>query len=413
VSCVCLNPKTKIHTDWIPVLDDNTYTNKTWAEVSGITVQEIHIMEVEFLSNVRYNLFVSKEEWTHWHSKLGCFANFFDKASRMPFETDLPPTTPVFQISPTLQPLSSGWKSLPASPSSKLPSPPASNHLQPPQMWGAPSNGVSSYRAHTPPRHLPNIEFPPYPRKRSWEAEMDDHPSKRMAIPNSYSSMSGVTSTMPVLPPVATSSGNMPYVPTLGVPVPRLPPHSSISGSMSNNVIPPTTMPTAASQQLPLPNVRAMSTVFNPATTWSQPMPAATTAVTPQVMNPMALYNQTVSLPDPNRRQSPYPTGTPVATASPSTAYPIHTPQTHLSPSIFLFNRNSPYRPVRAVNTLLIPPPSASLHQPRNLSMDQMHYQPLGKTATDRRTGVLPYLHHEAWPQGPIAQPNFLPSQTY
>lgn len=30
------------------VLDDNTYTNKTWAEVSGISVQEIHIMEVEF-----------------------------------------------------------------------------------------------------------------------------------------------------------------------------------------------------------------------------------------------------------------------------------------------------------------------------------------------------------------------------
>ncbi|CRG83097.1 Genome polyprotein [Talaromyces islandicus] len=399
-------------------LDDNTYTNKTWAEVSGIGVKEIHIMEVEFLSNVRYNLFVSKEEWTHWHSKLSCFADFFEKASRLPFENDLAPTTPVFQISPTLQPLSSGWKSLPASPSSKLPSPLVPNHLQPPQIWGDTSNGTNSYRAHTPPRHLPNISFPPYPRKRSsCEAEMDDHPSKRMAIPNnSYSSMSGVTTnissagcSVPVLPPVATGStgsGSMPLgVPTLGVPVPRLP----MSNSMSTNVVPATTsIPTAASQQLPLPNVRAMSTVFNPATTWSQPMPAATTAVTPQAMNPMALYNQTVSLPDPNRRQSPYPTVTPTGTASPATAYPIHTPQSHLSPTTyFLVNRNSPYRPVRAVNTLLIPPPSASLQQPRNLSMDQMHYQPLGKTATERRTGVLPYLHHDAWPQGPIAQPNF------
>jgi len=34
-------------------LDDNTYTNKTWAEVSGIIVGEIHIMEVEFLSNMK------------------------------------------------------------------------------------------------------------------------------------------------------------------------------------------------------------------------------------------------------------------------------------------------------------------------------------------------------------------------
>jgi hypothetical protein len=38
-------------------LDDNTYTNKTWAEVSGISVAEVHIMEVEFLSNMKYALF--------------------------------------------------------------------------------------------------------------------------------------------------------------------------------------------------------------------------------------------------------------------------------------------------------------------------------------------------------------------
>ena len=45
--------------DPVTVLDDNTYTNKTWAEVSGITVKEIHVMEVEFLSNMRYSLLVS------------------------------------------------------------------------------------------------------------------------------------------------------------------------------------------------------------------------------------------------------------------------------------------------------------------------------------------------------------------
>ncbi|CAK7268923.1 hypothetical protein SEPCBS57363_003340 [Sporothrix epigloea] len=44
-------------------LDDNTYTNKTWSDVSGLHVKEIHVMEVEFLSNMRYGLLVSKEEW--------------------------------------------------------------------------------------------------------------------------------------------------------------------------------------------------------------------------------------------------------------------------------------------------------------------------------------------------------------
>ncbi|KAH8704092.1 hypothetical protein BGW36DRAFT_355471 [Talaromyces proteolyticus] len=389
-------------------LDDNTYTNKTWAEVSSITVQEIHIMEVEFLSNVRYNLFVSKEEWTQWHSKLGCFSDFFDKASRMPSENEFAPTTPVLQISPTLEP--SGWRSLPASPHSKLPSPPASNHLNPPQMWNSVTN-TNLYRSQTPPRHLPNIEFPPFPRKRSWEDDVDDHPIKRMAIPNNYSaSMAAVPTpaavSVPVLPPVVSTATSMPLsVPTLGVPTPRFP-----SSNMHNSVVP--SLPPTVSQQLPLPNVRAMSTVFNPAVTWSQPGPATTT-VAPLALNPMALYNPSVSLPDPSRRQSPYPTSTSAGTVSPSVAYPVRTPQSHLSPSFFLVNRNSPYRPVRAVNTLLIPPPSASLHQPRNVSMDQMHYQPLGKTVTERRTGVLPYLHHEAWPQGPISQPNFLSSQTY
>ncbi|KAL9590981.1 MAG: hypothetical protein Q9203_000177 [Teloschistes exilis] len=56
-------------------LDDNTYTNKTWAEVSGISVQEIHIMEVEFLSNMRYTLYASENEWRAWHVKLGKFWN--------------------------------------------------------------------------------------------------------------------------------------------------------------------------------------------------------------------------------------------------------------------------------------------------------------------------------------------------
>ena len=65
-------------------LDDNTYTNKTWAEVSGISVQEIHVMEVEFLSNMRYGLYVGEPEWRHWHTKLGRFWAYWSRASTMP-----------------------------------------------------------------------------------------------------------------------------------------------------------------------------------------------------------------------------------------------------------------------------------------------------------------------------------------
>src|SRR5690348_12350912 len=93
-------------------LDDNTYTNKTWAEVSGISVQEVHIMEVEFLSNIRYDLFSSETEWLQWHTKLGLFSDYFNQASKLPAEGE----TSVLQVSPP--------RLQARSPLSKLPSPP-------------------------------------------------------------------------------------------------------------------------------------------------------------------------------------------------------------------------------------------------------------------------------------------------
>ncbi|EED14870.1 mucin, putative [Talaromyces stipitatus ATCC 10500] len=402
-------------------LDDNTYTNKTWAEVSGITVQEIHIMEVEFLSNVRYNLFVSKEEWTQWHSRLGRFADFFERASCMPPENEFAPTTPV-QISPTAD---ARRYNLPVSPASKLPSPPSTtNPLQPQTQlqsmprWNPASAPAASapYRLNSSPHAIPNFEFPPYSRKRSWEDDVEENPSKRMAVSNYSAPMPMPVSTattvpsVPVLPPVLNS---MPMsVPSLAMPVPRLSQPTTYQ-PVSNGLVPPTLPASTLPQQLPLPHVRAMTTVYPPSS-WSQPIPSTVTPVPAvQNQNPMALYNpSTVSLPDPSRRQSPYSATVSSDAVSPSSAFHVHTPQTHLSPSFFLVNRNSPYRPVRAVNTLLIPPPSASLHQPRHLSMDQMHYQPLGKSFTERRTGVLPYLHPDGLPQGVIPQqPNFLPGQ--
>ncbi|OAA63697.1 cyclin-related 2 [Niveomyces insectorum RCEF 264] len=62
-------------------LDDNTYTNKTWSDVSCLHVKDIHVMEVEFLSNMRYSLLVSKDEWEEWLVKLAKLRVYYERAS--------------------------------------------------------------------------------------------------------------------------------------------------------------------------------------------------------------------------------------------------------------------------------------------------------------------------------------------
>ncbi|KAG8220195.1 cyclin-domain-containing protein [Butyriboletus roseoflavus] len=47
-------------------LDDNTYTNKTWSEVSGIDLSEINRMEREFLMGVDFALYVSGKKYESW-----------------------------------------------------------------------------------------------------------------------------------------------------------------------------------------------------------------------------------------------------------------------------------------------------------------------------------------------------------
>ncbi|KAL1740195.1 hypothetical protein HDZ31DRAFT_2633, partial [Schizophyllum fasciatum] len=47
-------------------LDDNTYTNKTWADVSAMTLDQVNRMEREFLEGVDYNLYVDQREFESW-----------------------------------------------------------------------------------------------------------------------------------------------------------------------------------------------------------------------------------------------------------------------------------------------------------------------------------------------------------
>ncbi|CAE6438207.1 unnamed protein product [Rhizoctonia solani] len=47
-------------------LDDNTYTNKTWSDVSRISLAEINQMEKEFLSGLGHNLYVDQATYESW-----------------------------------------------------------------------------------------------------------------------------------------------------------------------------------------------------------------------------------------------------------------------------------------------------------------------------------------------------------
>lgn len=68
-------------------LDDNTYTNKTWSEVSNIPVSELNIMEIEFLSALDYNVFVSEEQYLAWMSECDYLISMDTRRKYRPMKT--------------------------------------------------------------------------------------------------------------------------------------------------------------------------------------------------------------------------------------------------------------------------------------------------------------------------------------
>ncbi|KAI0344024.1 hypothetical protein BDW22DRAFT_1355296 [Trametopsis cervina] len=63
-------------------LDDNTYTNKTWSEVSGIGLEEVNRMEREFLLGIDFGLYVDKTTYVSWLNLLKGLVLAKDKDSR-------------------------------------------------------------------------------------------------------------------------------------------------------------------------------------------------------------------------------------------------------------------------------------------------------------------------------------------
>ncbi|ROT38079.1 cyclin [Sodiomyces alkalinus F11] len=382
-------------------LDDNTYTNKTWAEVSGISVQEIHVMEVEFLSNMRYSLLATKDEWEDWLAKLACFSEYYERALAQP-TSPVGPCSPTARFtSPSLAPTrGAGVHSTTQSAT------PTTTHLYSPhstaQVNGHEWVGLSPLSAKS------NIQRPS--KKRAQEEEPSEHPAKRPAVRHPQQPH-------PARPPVV---GEQP----IRLPVPHLSLNTNTSISSQAPYVAPIIFPTQVNVSLPPlgSNVRAMATVYSnapgiPASSTGQlSLPAApgTAPVGPQAAltstNGISVH-PTIGYGTPNRRQSP---GTLAAFGSSplidmyTSGSGVHTPITHTpishSPSVYLQQRPSPYKPVRHVNTLLYPPPSTSLHEYHmSAPQPQMHYQPLGRR-NDLRTGVVPEYMSLSYRTGQPAQ---------
>ncbi|ORY14404.1 hypothetical protein BCR34DRAFT_623339 [Clohesyomyces aquaticus] len=362
-------------------LDDNTYTNKTWAEVSGISVQEVHIMEVEFLSNMRYSLFTSQKKWEDWHAILGKFGTFFDRASKMP-STD------------TISPVASLQV-----PASYMPSPPTTQQTSPLMpMAYSPSRSHFSNTPLLQPQTTSTAVSPigPLPelgpitqRKRSMDNSSTEPPPKRQAhgfAPGPYSSA-------PLIPTLQTPV-NRSFEPNHSIN--RLPPLPSLA-IPSPQTKPPVQVHNWSELPLPAPGGRSMAMVYNPPVQWKQPYSTPTSTAPPAFPPAKTPTSHISASGDRSRQASPYP---PSAGSSPVSATYASSSQRQLSPSYFLNQRQSPYRPVRGVHTLLVPPPSASMHNPpRQIPYDQMQYQSLGRPMAERRAGPLPYMDYGAWPE--------------
>ena len=343
-------------------------------------------MEVEFLSNMRYTLYASEDDWKAWHKKLGIFSEYYDKASRV--QSGLPNLTlppPQFGIP----------RDLPTPPISTNSSPPFRNHSTVHNPTLPHPLSMPPYLAQSnqsPPASMPETDLSSWSRKRSLEEQFEP-PAKRL---NSLG------------PSLASSNTLTPTTMQNTPPVPRLPmPNLSVSTGHQHHGY-----NNSPAQLVPIPVSRAMSAVYAAPTSRSQ-----STVQLPS-LQPTNYSNQHVNghRPAPlefQNRQTPFSSA--ASTPSPTSYhFPQHTPN-GVSPSGGAAPRTSPYKPIRSVNTLLVPPPSASIqNHPQNVSFGQMHYQPLGKPSSERRTGVLPYFPFDTttWSQPNhiqhhLPQPNF------
>ena len=322
---------------------------------------------------MRYSLLASKEQWQEWQEKLGKFWVYCDRASKAPLP-QLSPHAALGHQAP-----------LPSPPSSMQASPPSTTSLYQPtsssvsynQNWSA-----NNYAAPlvSPLPTMPELDLRHLARKRSYDGDAEEPAAKRVTRSQNNAPLSFNAA----MPPLRQDGPRLP-VPNLTI---------STSQPMNNNYNGATTF----SQNVPLLpplNGRAMSSVYPSTPAWTPQLPMLTPTGPPSQHGPLnGNQNGYVT---PSRRQSPHSVHDLLSLGSSpiSANFPNHN-----SPSFFLQQRASPYKPVRHVNTLLYPPPSASMHD-WTANLDQIQYQPLGKR-NDYRPGIAPFQQYPVLPQ-----PNF------
>ena len=334
-------------------------------------------MEVEFLSHMKYTLYTSAESWQQWHQQLGVFWNYFDRASKKMNDTM---TRPFITQRPS--PLQLPYA---------LPSPPLSNGVSPPYLNASMayiSGQGRSYNQQWTPSNSSgssmNSTFEPEPRaaarKRSYDATSLEPPTKRQypgpTPPQPYKQNAYMASSV--------SQNMYPSLPNLPTPYLQLP-QQNIATTQNYGALTPGYA--SAHQTACLPPVNWLHGV-------PQLLPTTTNSSQPST-GPSSV---------PSHRQALRAIGSGSRDNSPSNSRFTNpashtTSQAQLSPSYFLTQRNSPYRPVRDISTLRLPPQAGLSHEPAtNISYDQMHWQPLAKNASQTNQGRVPYLHREAWP---------------
>lgn len=269
-----------------------------------------------------------------------------------------------------------------------LPSPPTSMQASPPLLSAYPTNTSYNHNGSWPinyetprpsplsllPDLLPEMSSQSSRKKRSYDEQLDEPPSKR--VTRSTTSQPAANEAIPTL------RQNLSRLPTPNLSVSTTP--SATYANFPHNLT-----------LLPPPSSRSMSSVYTSTPVWPPQLAMSVTPTT--VVHPG--HSHTLSRSSygtPPRRHSPRSMQE-LMSSNPSpvsATFNLGTPSLN-SPSFFLQQRSSPYKPVRPPNALLYPPPSASMHN-YSTNIDQMHYLPLGKR-NDYRSGVVPdYLQNQS-----------------
>lgn len=369
-------------------------------------------MEVEFLSNMRYSLLTSKDQWQDWLRKLACYNVYCERAKLEERQRQAVPVS-VSMSSPLHNKFSP-----------PLPSP---TTILPSSAHGTPNSTLAAFSPNTtlpvanqnwPSTYHPTPSISPHGarpghvlgRKRSLEAVDLVEPAPKRAPPQPQGPM------MPAHRPTSQHDARRLPVPHLTLDTAQQQTMHITPGPQSHHTLLPSqqahqqpqapqlqtqlhgqAQPAFQSQQpVSLPPLgsggRAMATVYPTTTAPWQPQAAPMPTCGPQTPTYAAPSNFST----PSKRHSP---GTVFGSSPLMEPYANHTPISN-SPLAYLQQRNSPYKPVRRVNTLLYPPPAMPLSQ-YHLGPGQMHYHPVGRL-NDLRLGVIPeFAPRPQYPQAP------------